>query len=205
VSPISLYKYVFNLINVAFVPEHVSPIITFAIFAAIGKGTLGTAKMFTTITLITLITSPLGLVFQGIPNIMGAVNCLQRIQKFLQAETKSDHRLLLQGSLNGVPPSSTNEDIELGVLKSDVNVSLLKARTENAVVIQNGTFGWKAEEPILQDISMSIQSSQLTLIIGPVASGKSTLLKALLGETPSSQGFVYISSTEVAFCDVSFF
>lgn len=39
------------------------------------------------------------------------------------------------------------------------------------------------------------------MFIGPVASGKTTLLKALLGETPSSKGFVHISTLDFSFCD----
>jgi ABC-type multidrug transport system fused ATPase/permease subunit len=70
------------------------------------------------------------------------------------------------------------------------------------IVVRNGTFRWSSsDEPVLKDIGFSIKASGLTMIIGPVACGKSTLLKALLGETPSSQGFVYVSTTEVAFCD----
>ena len=41
------------------------------------------------------------------------------------------------------------------------------------------------------------------MIVGPIASGKSPLLKALLGETPSSKGFVYVATREIAFCDQS--
>jgi ATP-binding cassette subfamily C (CFTR/MRP) protein 1 len=39
------------------------------------------------------------------------------------------------------------------------------------------------------------------MINGRVACGKSTLLKALFGGTPSSEGFVHVSIIEVAFCD----
>ena len=72
----------------------------------------------------------------------------------------------------------------------------------DTILVRNGTFGWSSsDKPVLRDISFSIKTSALAMIIGPVACGKSTLLKALLGETPSSQGFVYVSTTNVAFCD----
>jgi ATP-binding cassette subfamily C (CFTR/MRP) protein 1 len=190
------------LTYVAFLPLLLSPVVTFAVFIGMPNGTLGTAKMFTTVNLIGLITQPLSQVFQSIPTIMAAISCMQRIQKYLQTESKSDHRLLLQGRGDNLSPlPDMEDDLELQDLKPVLEKSFHDLHNENAVVVQNGTFGWKAEEPILRDISMSIKASQLTLLIGPVASGKSTLLKAFLGETPSSQGFVYVSSTEVAFCD----
>ena len=53
--------------------------------------------------------------------------------------------------------------------------------SENAVEIK-GTYGYK-EEVILNDIDLSIQRGKLVIIVGEVASGKSTLLKSILGET----------------------
>jgi len=54
---------------------------------------------------------------------------------------------------------------------------------------------------ILQDINLSVQREKITAIIGPVGSGKSTLMKALLGEVPISQGTVRIASDDFAFCE----
>ena len=139
---------------------------------------------------------------------MAAINCFQRIQTYLETDTKSDHRLLIQEA-NDTSNSAeysrelhTGSEYELQRLKPTVETIHHDLRDQDAIVIRNGTFGWKnAEEPVLRDINISIKRSHLTMIIGPVASGKSTLLKALLGETPSTQGFVYISTKEIAFCD----
>ena len=97
---------------------------------------------------------------------------------------------------------SGGENIELHTLKPAIKDLGNQAELGDAIIIRNGTFGWSSSDgSVLRDISLSIRISQLSMIIGPVACGKSTLLKALLGETPSSQGFVYVSTTEVAFCD----
>jgi ABC-type bacteriocin/lantibiotic exporter with double-glycine peptidase domain len=106
----------------------------------------------------------------------------------------------------GVEPSqvlrSDSDDIELQTLQPIFPTADHQTQNADAIIIRNGTFGWGAsDDPVLRDISFSVKTSSLTMIIGPVACGKSTLLKALLGETPSSQGFVYVSTTEVAFCD----
>ena len=68
--------------------------------------------------------------------------------------------------------------------------------------MRGGAFGWKTDKlPVVWDINLTIVRSQFTIIIGPVASGKSTLLKALLGETPSSKGAVHISTQDFSFCE----
>jgi ATP-binding cassette subfamily C (CFTR/MRP) protein 1 len=187
----------------------ISPVITFAVFAALSRkpgDALDTAKMFTSLSLVSLLTAPLSVVFQSIPTFMAAVGCFQRIQKYLLTDTKSDHRLRIRDfkdaesslKLSGIE----EESIEFQNMKPMAESSAHQLQKMDAIVVRNGSFGWKeSHEPILRDISLTIKESDLTMIIGPVACGKSTLLKAILGETPSSTGFVYVSSTEVAFCD----
>ncbi|KAK7736159.1 hypothetical protein SLS53_007187 [Cytospora paraplurivora] len=60
-------------------------------------------------------------------------------------------------------------------------------------------------EPILRDITLSLERSSCTLIVGPVGCGKSTFLKAILGEVPVTSGHVHFdqSGYSVAFCDQS--
>ena len=73
----------------------------------------------------------------------------------------------------------------------------------NAIIVRAGSFGWDKEHEVLHGVDLAIKRSQLTMIIGPVASGKSTLCAALLGETPVSRGIVQVNvnSPEIAFCD----
>lgn len=185
------------------------PVLTFGTFVGIDTGSLTTARMFTSVALLKLLTMPLTGLFQSIPGVMAAINCFQRIQKYLETDTKSDHRLLVEEATDR-SPYFTNYDrtidsggeFELQKMKPVTDIFHQDSREQDAVVIRNGTFGWKTEdEPVLRDINLTIKRSHLTMIIGAVASGKSTLLKALLGETPSTQGFVYISFKEIAFCD----
>jgi ABC-type bacteriocin/lantibiotic exporter with double-glycine peptidase domain len=71
-----------------------------------------------------------------------------------------------------------------------------------AILIQNGNFGWKRDDkPVLQEINLEVATSKLTMLIGQVGCGKTTLLKAMLGETPIAEGRVVLSSRNIAFCD----
>jgi ATP-binding cassette subfamily C (CFTR/MRP) protein 1 len=192
----------------AFVPLLISPAVTFAAFTAITRATgasLDTARMFTSLSLLSLLTQPLSQSFQNIPSFLAAVGCFQRIQAFLLTDTMSDHRLMIGESDTRTVFSESETDqygIELRPVIPNTESSSRKLSNTDAIVIRHGTFGWNSsEEHIFQDIDVTIKTSQLTMIIGPVASGKSTLLKAFLGETPSSKGFVHITSMEIAFCD----
>jgi ATP-binding cassette subfamily C (CFTR/MRP) protein 1 len=154
--------------------------------------------MFTSLSLLSLLTQPLSQSFQNIPRFLAAIGCFQRIQTFLQSETKSDHRLMIN------PPTDMALFQKMEAGGDNIELQSLRPAAVGAdpIVVRNGTFGWSfSDEPVLKDINFSTKASGLTMVIGPVACGKSTLLKALLGETPSSQGFIYVSTTEVAFCD----
>jgi ABC-type multidrug transport system fused ATPase/permease subunit len=118
----------------AFIPQQVSPVVTFGTFTGIKSSdgrTLDTTRLFTSVSLLVLLNQPLSQVFQSFPSLMSAVGCLDRIQKFLSAESRDDHRLLMPAVAvaeeaisrpSTVLGSSTRmrlpDDIELASLKA---------------------------------------------------------------------------------------
>jgi ABC-type bacteriocin/lantibiotic exporter with double-glycine peptidase domain len=69
------------------------------------------------------------------------------------------------------------------------------------IVAENACCGWEKEKtPTLMNLNFRIKEGSLTMIVGPVSSGKSTLLKAILGETPVVRGLQRSFFTEVAYC-----
>lgn len=73
------------------------------------------------------------------------------------------------------------------------------------ISISDGNFNW-GEKTVLNSINTTFprhENGSLVMVIGPVGSGKSSFLKAILGETTSSKGRVSLSSPEVAFCEQS--
>jgi ABC-type multidrug transport system fused ATPase/permease subunit len=193
--------------HAAFMPQALGPVATFAFYAIIAARN-GTAfdpsRVFTSLSLLILFTQPLFAFFQDLITFRTIFGCVNRIEEFLLQETRSDHRIMDMnmvsdsGSVKTERMSNPN-DIEL------VQMSHRDPKREisaDVVRIEDASFGWSKEEaPILHDISCTIKRSQLTMLVGPVASGKSTLLKAMLGETTSSKGFVYVSETASAYCD----
>ena len=82
---------------------------------------------------------------------------------------------------------------------------------ELGIEIRNGTFTWetdssekaaspstdesnaKVEDYSIQDITMLVPKGKLVALVGPVGSGKSTVLQSLVGETKNIQGNVRVS------------
>ena len=64
----------------------------------------------------------------------------------------------------------------------------------SSVQIIHGHFGWGRIDdlPSLKDINIDIKKGSLTAIIGPVGSGKSSLLSAILGEMNTISGIVAV-------------
>lgn len=51
------------------------------------------------------------------------------------------------------------------------------------VVIENGTFSWGPDEtPALTNVTLRCETGRLVAVVGPVASGKSSLIACILGE-----------------------
>ncbi|KAF3825716.1 hypothetical protein GH733_006543 [Mirounga leonina] len=62
------------------------------------------------------------------------------------------------------------------------------------VHVQDFTAFWDkaSETPTLQGLSFTVRPGELLAVIGPVGAGKSSLLSAVLGELPRSQGLVSV-------------
>lgn len=53
---------------------------------------------------------------------------------------------------------------------------------------QNLAFSYRADRPLLRDVSLSLEPGRIIVLLGPNGSGKSTLLKLLLGPLPLGSG-----------------
>jgi ATP-binding cassette subfamily C (CFTR/MRP) protein 1 len=118
----------------------------------------------------------------GLIEVRSAIGCFTRLEKFLQAPARRDTR---------------------NVISAQPSQARSTAGT-NAVTMNNASFGWKeGDELTIKDVSLRVPTSSVVMITGPVACGKSTLLKGLLGETPLSEGRVEVLSSDIAWCEQS--
>jgi ATPase subunit of ABC transporter with duplicated ATPase domains len=87
--------------------------------------------------------------------------------------------------------------------KKHVNLSLPSLETNSTCIsVQGGNFGWSGDFQ-LRDVNFSIITGNIVILLGPVACGKTTLLKAILGETSHFEGSVELATPEIAVCEQS--
>ena len=185
-----------------------TPILTFSTFAGLaasGNTTLTIAKAFTSYSLLILIITPVTQIIIALPMVATAVTSFQRIQDYMTAAERQDNRLSTGNdahSQNNLPfvryagtGVSAPESHELQAMKPrtsglDVNIASI-----------TGKFSWAEDaEPILDLEQWDIRRNAFTLVLGPVGCGKTTLLKAILGELSSFKGTIKTSYSGIAYC-----
>lgn len=192
---------------IAQVPLMMSPVAAFALFQGVTSNsseTLDATRLFSALSLIILLAQPLFFMFEVILDMSAALGAFERIQKFLIQETRRDPRKIRSGSSSAVSPRVETDSIELRMLRETTLPSIGDSDAGNfAIEVSHANISWSEERPLLQDLSFTVDYNQLVLLLGPVASGKSTLLKAILGEVPFTTGTVSLHSERVAWCEKS--
>lgn len=169
------------------------PAVTFTVYAvaqAIAGGTqFNVVEAFTSLSVLNLLVDPVMDLTTSWTTLSSGLACLDRIQRFLLKENREDYRLLLSHSDQG--SFSTKQSTEK------------QENTNPSIKIRGGYFGWQIdpESAIIKDINLDIMPGELTIIVGPVASGKTTLLEAIVGEARVFAGSVELTvPEEIAYC-----
>lgn len=189
-----------------------SPILTFATFAGIAArndDVLTISKAFTASSVLILVNTPLAGIIMSLPSLATAVTSFQRIQDFLNGKQRVDNRLI-----SGDRKRSVEVPNEKGISKEtapDMELSEIRKRTSSSnslaggiVASVKGTFSWSDDaKPVIDIDSWNIRRRAFTLVLGPVGCGKSTLIKALLGELSNFKGTVGVNASGVTYCGQS--
>jgi ATP-binding cassette subfamily C (CFTR/MRP) protein 1 len=167
-----------------------------ALQARAGGDALTAAKAYNLISLINLVDGPLGTVTASIPSFMGGIGCFERIQSFLLTDTKSDGRIINNESTPG--PSPASSAIELRAMPKD------RAYIGGDILtLDECSFGYSVDTPVVRNLTCTIKQGTINMVIGPIGSGKTSLLLGLLGEIQSLKGFVRMRTADVAYCQQS--
>lgn len=128
-----------------------------------------------------------------LPSLGAAKGCFERLNAFLQTPERSDFRQISTAAvcLNGATSLS---DIVTGK-----GLHLSEQLKDIAVSIENADLGWTTEA-YLHDISFQVLKGDHAVITGATGSGKSLLMKALLGEVECLSGTVRIGSPRIGYC-----
>lgn len=185
----------------AYFPMLIAPPITFAIFVAAKSNVeslLDVSLVMTLLSLLILSTQPLSSLLQKHYPPCRGHGLLQHDSNVSYTPSKSHRKQELDmGSAAG--SEFLHDPVEMRRVET---VGMPSQQSHRQVFqILNGSIGWDANEPILQAVNITFRRASLNVITGSVASGKSTILKTLVGEIPLIQGSMCFPSSCYAYCD----
>lgn len=188
-------------------PWFVAPALTFVVYVAQAKGqgqpSIDTAQAFTALSIITLLTAPAAQLLSAVVSTAASVGCFDRIQLFLLAAPRNDQRSATTCSRTSTsvaePAKDQDGNIEMTNLVQDSRENGSEPPVAIAATRLSVRPGLSANL-ILADVNFTIPAKSLTMIVGPVASGKTTLLRTILGEiNPEKGGSISIASRRIAY------
>lgn len=115
---------------------------------------------------------------QLLPMIVQSLACFDRIQDFCTYGPRP--ATLDSQSITFTSPSPT--DIHLVPLTNEGDSKFADSQQRFSVSFKGDSFGWKKDQAVLHDLTVDIPRNAVTVVIGPVGSGKSSFLRAILGE-----------------------
>ncbi|TBU24051.1 ABC transporter [Dichomitus squalens] len=176
-------------------------VIAFVIYSATGHS-LNPANIFSSLTLFQLLRMPLMFLPLALSASADAYNATQRLYDVFEAELleestvqdeKLDHAVqVVDGEFvwDGPPPDAPGKDKK-------------GKKQDKKAAPPPPTADPKSEETFrLKSVNLAIPKGQLTAIVGPVGSGKSSLLQGMIGEMRHAAGTVRFNGT-VAYCPQS--
>lgn len=182
----------------ALTPINLAPIVTFVIYVVISvfwkTDTLLPAQAFTSLSLIGLLTTPVVVVIQLLPMVVQSVACFDRIQEF--CNYGSGFQAGRDQDISGTQVSQASHgdtDVDMTNLPHAHADDSGRLSQRTVISFQGESFGWKQDTPTLHDLNVDIQQGALTVIVGPVGSGKSTFLSAVLGDLVTTSATIHHS------------
>lgn len=118
---------------------------------------------------------------------------------FVECAPREDYRVLVQPE----PLSNPSSSIIVSHEKSSNIASTFASEnpSTDAIVINDASFAWlQGKVAILHNISLKVAHGKLLMVVGPVGSGKSLLMKAMLGEVTILKGCISLSD-QIGYCD----
>lgn len=158
------------------------------------------AQIFASLSLTQLLATPLQKVLSSILSFAGTLGSFTRIEFYLRLEDRVYGRGTgPASSLESSKETRTSEtQLELGNLGTTGRSTAIG---KHVITVQEADISYSADShPILHKQNFGIRKGLLNVVVGPVGCGKTTLLKALLGEITISSGKVMVDDSAIAYC-----
>ncbi|PTB72853.1 P-loop containing nucleoside triphosphate hydrolase protein [Trichoderma longibrachiatum ATCC 18648] len=173
-------------------PLNIAPAATFAVYVVVAvywtHESFFTAQAFTSLALIGLLTGPTIAFIQALPQVVQCVGSFNRIQEYCNYADVDlkDENYYEPGRVD------MRDESEVYLLAPDGPHEPFDSPHDNNISIHSQGLKWSRNGPlILKDLQLDISPETITAITGAVGSGKSSLMKSILGElldTSSPEG-----------------
>ena len=172
---------------------YIACLLTFTLYNQLETEPLSAAKVFSCIALFSYISNLLFIITIVI-NIAGqARSSVARLQAFFMLPELGR---VTDGFHNDSDESQHPKPLpRYSILSDDTNVD---SDEHSAVKITDGVFTWSDTSSAVLRANVTVPQGKLTIVIGPIAGGKSSLLYAMLGEMQQISGHVSRSSHKIA-------
>ncbi|CAG8898199.1 unnamed protein product [Penicillium egyptiacum] len=155
-----------------------------------------TTQAFTTLSLISILTTPLMGFIQSLPTVTQSIGCFDRIQNYCLLERSSE---LVPAQTKS--EFSTGDSVELSKLSVATKAPGISVSSDKFVSFHNTSISWTAESSaVLHNLTLSIPTGKITMVVGSVGCGKSALLDTIMGQTQIDHGTMYLGSGNIAYC-----
>ncbi|KAK1982529.1 ABC multidrug transporter [Colletotrichum cereale] len=180
---------------------------------------LDSAKAFTSLSIIALLSYPVAYFVLAVPRFTGSIGCYDRIQEYLSIQDRATQWCEADDDTDssfGTTISNESEQVELESLlpkstfTTSANIGSVTSRVLAAddtagqlICMNNADFAYSAgaTSNILHCISLTVDPGDFLLISGSSGSGKSSLLLSVLGELHQEAGSTFRkSSLGIALC-----
>ncbi|KAK3368432.1 hypothetical protein B0H63DRAFT_528802 [Podospora didyma] len=108
--------------------------------------------------------------------------------EFLESESHIGNRLPMGDSDGNADVGTTKSPAVINTNAPSIEapdlIQVQQDTVTHVITTENCKLGWKNETWFLKNVKLCLPRATFTLLLGPVASGKSMLCKALLGEVP---------------------
>lgn len=159
-----------------------------------GQEALDPAKAFTSVAIISLVTTPANNLLAFFPQFGESLGVARRIQGYLLEPDREDKRILIESPLVGRVANGNTRDSEHDGDHAANDTTL-------SVALDGVSLRPAATASLcLTDITINMVRGSLNVICGAVGTGKTTLARAVLGDVPAENGSISVSSRRIGYC-----
>jgi ATP-binding cassette subfamily C (CFTR/MRP) protein 1 len=166
---------------------------------SVGERPLTVSQAYTVLSKLNLVANPLSHVLSSIPGMIGCVGCLGRIPRYLLHGSTKPYRHTASTSRASLT-NSTSEDIATETYVAKNNIDRL---CKTALLLNEASFGYSSDSMVLRNITFQANQGSMIMVVGPISSGKSTLLPGILDELYSDHGSIEVANSDMADCQQS--